>query len=163
MPNPNVEPHVLKEVSPGVYWTLLDFPATDMLLPALLDSSFPYVMCWHHQVGHHRWESFQLPVGEPETPEPVLARVIDVDFVVETRRFEQLLPAWGPRVRAVQLARVPPDHLDLRVLQGNALWNLLGEVGWHVWADIPGNDYAQIASPDRSVVDRAIRIVQNAS
>ena len=157
----NLEVHVVKEVASGVFSAVLDFPRKEALLPGLLESAFPYVLCWGHHVGCYRWEPFKVPVVDPQRPEEVLARAIDVDFVVATSRFKELLPDLGPGVCAVQLAQLPPDYLDLRKIKGKELWRQLNQVGWHVWVNIPGNDYAQIASPDRDVVARAIACVQN--
>ena len=151
---------MIKELVPGVHWALLDFPSTG-IVPALLDVETPHVLCWGGHVGSWRWEKFLVPVSAPLQPEPVLARAVEVDFVVETARFVELLPALGPGVSAVQLNELPPDHLDLRKVRGNELWRLLGEIGWHVWFEIPGNDFGQVASPDRSVVARAVQLAED--
>jgi hypothetical protein len=154
------EPHVIKEIAPGVHWALLDFPGTEVV-ETLLNPQVPYVLCWGGHLGHWRWEKFMLPISSPLQPEPVLARAIEVDFVVETSRFLELLPSLGPGVSAVQLDGVPQDHLDLRRIKGPELWRLLAEVGWYVWCDVPGNDFAQVASPHRRVVEQAVEWTKN--
>ena len=151
----NPQPHVIQEVAPGVYWALLDFPGVE-IVSSLVDPEVPHVLCWEVCLGRWQWERFLLPVGDPLSPEPVLARAVDVDFVVDTSRFLELVPKLGPGISAVQLHATPQDHLDLRKIKGPELWRLLGAVGWHVWFRVPGNDYAEVASPHRSVVEAAI-------
>ena len=127
------------------------------LLPA-----FPYVLCWGHHVGHYRWEPFELPITNPTRPESVLARVATLEFLTSTEHFTKMLPQLGRAVAAVQLAGRPPDYLDLEKIHGPELWRLLNATGWHVWARIPGNDYGEVASPSRAVVEQAIELVASA-
>ena len=148
-------PHVIKEVAPGVHWTLLDWPSVE-IIPSLLHADAPHVLCWGVHVGHNRWEEFLLPTTDPRETEAVLARALDLDFVISTGRFLELLPRIGPSIRGVQLLGRPQDHLDMRRIKGTELWRLLSEVGWHVWFDVPGNDFGKVASPHRHVVEAAI-------
>ena len=158
----NVEPHVVREIAPGVHWARLDFPSIE-IVRELIDEQVPHVLCWGGHLGCYRWEPFLLPVAEPLSPEPVLARAVEVDFIVDTSCFLSLLPEFRSSISIVQLRRVPPDHLDMRRIQGKELWRLLSEVGWHVWCNVPGNDHAQVASPHRAVVERAVKWTEEAS
>ena len=153
-------PHVIEEVAPGVHWALLDWPSVE-IVPSILNSAAPHVLCWGGQVGHHRWEEFLLPITSPRETESVLARSVELEFVISTARFLDLLPRMGRSVRGVQLLGRPQNHLDMRRIKGAELWRLLGEIGWHVLFDIPGNDFGQVASPDRRVVEAAVALVQD--
>jgi hypothetical protein len=163
MPDPKREvtptPHVIEELAPGVYWSLLDFPQLE-LLPVLLDPHAPHVLCWGQHVGRSRWEEFLLPIADPMETEAVLARAVELDFVISTTRFLALSPRMGPGIRGVQLLGRPQAYLDMRRIAGPELWRLLGEIGWHVWFDIPSSDFGQVASPHRHVVERAIAWTQ---
>ncbi len=155
--NKQPETHVVKEIVPGVFWTLLDFPSIN-IFQQLIDKSYTHVLCWGHHVGKSKWQEFMIPIVDPKKPESVLARAIEIDFVVPTDRFIRMLPTIGSGIKAVQLSNLPQNHLDLRTMHGKELWILLNEIGWYVWAEILGNDYAQIASPIRSVVEQAIKL-----
>ncbi len=148
-------PHQIQEVVPGVHRAILDWPSTE-IIPTLLDERHPFVLSWGGHLGDHRWQEFQLPIASPQQPEAVLARRVEVDFVVATSRYLELLPRLGPKQRGVQLLHPPQDHLDLRRIRGPERWRLLEEIGWHVWFDIPGNDFGEVASPDRAVVEAAV-------
>jgi len=150
----------IKEIYPGVFWSLLDHP-TSVLLGRLLDPATPYVLCWSHHVGNFSWQQFALPIVEPSVPERVLARVASFAFCCSTEQFMRLLPNLPLSIRAVQLRSLPPNHLDLDRIQGKERWRLLAECGWHVMLETPGNDFGEVASTSRLVVEKAISLMQN--
>jgi len=150
----------VKEIQAGVFWALLDCPKAN-ILEELLDPKAPFVLCWSHGVGSFRWEDFVLPILNPASPEKVRARRLEFSFVVPTEQFLKYLPRLGPGIRAVQLKSPPQDHLDLPKIRGPQLWRLFGECGWHVFLDTPGNDFGEIASPSRTVVERAIALMSS--
>ena len=154
-----LETNQIKEIEPGVYWTLLSFPESS-LLTQLLDPNTKYVLCWNHTVGNYAWREFCAPLVKPDQPLNLLSRVIHFDFILETKAFTDLLPEIGRAIKAVQLNRIPPDYLDMERIKGKQLHRVLRECGWHVLLDTPGNDYGQLMSPKREVLERAIAIVQ---
>jgi hypothetical protein len=147
----------IKEIQQGVFWALLDHPKAD-ILEELLDPNAPFVLCWSHAVGSFQWKDFALPILDPACPEKVRARYVEFSFVVPTEQFLKYLPRLGPGIRAVQLNSSPQDHLDLPKIRGTQRWRLFEECGWHVFLDTPGNDFGEIASPSRTVVEKAITL-----
>jgi hypothetical protein len=154
-----LETNRIKEIDPGVYWTLLSFPESS-LLTQLLDPNTKYVLCWNHTVGNFAWRRFRAPLVRPDQPLDFLSRVIQFDFILETEPFIKLLSDIGPAIKAVQLNHIPPDYLDMDKVKGRQLYRVLRECGWHVLLDTPGNDYGQLMSPKKEVLERAIEIVQ---
>jgi hypothetical protein len=150
----------IKEIHPGVFWTLLEHP-TSALFGQLLDPTAPYVLCWSHHVGDFSWQQFALPIVDPTVPEQVLARVANFAFCCSTEQFMRILPALSPSIRAVQLRSLPPNHLDLDRIQGKERWRLLADCGWHVLLDTPGNDFGEVASTSRHVVENAVALMQD--
>lgn len=148
----------IKEVAPGVYWVLLWCPESG-ILRHLLDIQKPFVLCWDHEIVSPTWSEFSLPVLDPREPVKVLSRTAHFDFIVPTRTFLEILPRMRPAIKAVQLSNVPPDYLDMKSIQGKQLYRILSECGWHVLLDTPANDYGQIMSPKREVLERAIDII----
>ncbi len=148
----------IKEIVPGVFWVLLWCPQSE-LLRSLLDPKEPYVLCWDHYIGNYAWADFKLPIYDTVEPKRVLSRVANFDFIVETEEFTKLLSYLSPAIKAVQLSSLPPDFLDMKRIKGKQLYRLLNECGWHVMLNTPANDYGQVMSPKREIVEQAIRLV----
>lgn len=153
------ETNRIKEIASGVYWVLLSSPKS-LMLRDVLDPQTQFVLCWDHEVGDYTWSEFDLPVLDPRTPIGVISRIVRFDFVIPTRRFLDILPGMKPAIKAVQLSRIPPDHLDMNRIHGKHLHRILRDCGWHVLLDTPANDYGQMMSPKREVLERAIEIMR---
>jgi hypothetical protein len=154
-----LETDQIKEVAPGAYWVLLECPQSS-LLRDLLDPGAGYVLCWGHYVGAPTWSQARLPVLDLREPIPVLSRIAHFDFILPTAEFLGILPRLSPGIKAVQLRKLPPDYLDMRRVKGKQLYRILGECGWHVLLDTPGNDYGELMSPRREVLERAVEIMR---
>ena len=154
-----IEINTIREASPGVYYVVLWCPESK-ILSKLLDPEMAVVLCWDHDVGNYSWQEFDLPILGPRESTKALSRIATFDFIVSTERFLQILPRMRPRIKAVQLGRVPPDYLDMRQIRGKPLYKILAECGWHVLLDTPANDYGQVLSPKREVLELAIEIMR---
>ena len=154
-----LETNKIKEIAPGVYWVLLWCPESN-ILRELLDPNTPFVLCWDHTLGNHTWQEFHLPLVEASNPIQLVSRLANIDFILPTDRFLGLLPMLGPAIRAVQLKSMPPNYLDMKTIKGKPLYRILGECGWHVLLDTPANDYGQVMSPMRSVLEKAIEMME---
>lgn len=159
--NTMLEVNKIKEVSPGVYWVKLWCPES-YILRELLDPQMPFVLCWDYEMGNYTWRGFCLPVLNPYEPINVLSRIANFDFILPTKKFLEILPHMRPAIKAVQLGSVPPDYLDMSRIQGKPLYRILAECGWHILIDTPANDYGQMMSPKREILERAIEIMQTA-
>jgi hypothetical protein len=154
-----LETNTIKEIAPGVYWVLLWCPEST-ILGELLDPQTPYVLCWSHEVGNYTWQEFRLPLVEPTEIIGLVSRMANFDFIVPTGRFLEILPKMRPAIRAVQLGKMPPDYLDMRTIKGKQLYRILGECDWHVLIDTPANDYGQVMSPKRNVLEKAVETME---
>ena len=152
-----LETNQIKEVAPGVFWVLLWCPESSILRELLAPAG--YVLCWDYDVGDFTWREARLPVLDLDEPISVRSRAVNFDFILPTEDFVGILPRMRPAVRAIQLGRLPPDHLDMRRIEGKELYRILGECGWHVLLDTPANDYGQVMSPRREVLERAVGIM----
>ena len=156
-----IDIHKMKEIYPGVFYSVLDMPDADIFLK-LIDPDMAYVLCWENGVGNYTWQDFNLPITSPEKVEKVLARRIEFSFCCATEKFMTLLPNMEPSLKAVQLNAVPPKHFSIEQFPKKQTWRVLKECGWHVMIDIPGNDYGEVFSPYREVVEKAISIAESA-
>jgi hypothetical protein len=146
----------VKELAPGVFWALMWCPTAALFARLLRPDG--YVLIWEHRVGNYSWQEYLLPVVAPTEPVAVLGRSVEMDVLVPTSRFAELLPRLRPAIKAVQLGNLPPDYLDMRRIKGAQLYRLLQDCNWHLLIDTPANDYGQIMSPDRQVVEQAIAL-----
>ena len=146
----------IKELAPGVFWSLLWCPTAQHLGQLLRPDG--HVLVWKHRVGHVSWEEARVPVVDLTDPVSVRARYVEMDLLLPTATFLELLPRLEPAISAVQLGVEPPHYLDLRRIKGRQLYRLLREAEWHVLMDTPANDFGQVMSPHREVVERAISL-----
>jgi hypothetical protein len=151
-----LETDKIKEVAPGVFWVLLWCPESSLLRELLAPAG--YVLCWDYDVGDFTWRDARLPVLDLKEPLTVRTRAVNFDFILPAAEFAEILPRMKPAIRAVQLGKLPPDYLDMRRIKGEQLYRILSECGWHVLLDTPANDYGQLMSPNREVVERAVEL-----
>ncbi|HEV2803031.1 MAG TPA: hypothetical protein VGW12_21370 [Pyrinomonadaceae bacterium] len=142
----DLEIHKIKEIHPGVFWMLLDWP-TSKLLHLLLSDKYQYVWCHNHLVGNYTWDKFTLPLFGGSTTYNVISRTVTFDFILPTGEFRSILPQLRAGIHVVQVDRLPPDYFDLDKVKGKERYRLLNECDWLFEFDVPGNDYGQIASP----------------
>lgn len=154
-----METHVIKEIHPGVYYTLLDFPKPSIVLE-LLSDSYPWIMRWETHVGNHTWQQYTLPINGLGASREVFTRCVEYDYVVETSKFREFY-SDSSSLQLAQLKKFPQNHLRLQTIKGKQRYRLLAEVDWHFVCDIPGaRDYAPIESPDRNLIQKAIELTE---
>jgi len=150
----SLEVHKIKEIHPGVFWMLLDFP-TSRLLPFILSDKYRYVWCHNHRVGNGSWREYRLPLFLDKDAHDVASRIVFFDFIVPTEKFKEILPKVDAGVHVIQLNEMPPDYFDLDRIKGN--YRLLAKSDWLFEFDVPGNDYGQIASPKEELLQSILR------
>jgi hypothetical protein len=148
----SLEIHKIKEIHPGVFWMLLDCP-TSKLLHFLLSDKYQYVWCHNHLVGNYTWDKFRLPLFRSTSPYDVISRVATFDFILPTGEFRNILPQLRVGVHVVQLNKLPPDYFDLDKVKGKERYRLLSECDWLFEFDAPENDYGQLASPQKGLLE----------
>ena len=153
----SVEIHRIKEIFPNVFWVLLDCPKSDILLD-LLNPDVPYVLCWDHSTGDYSWQQYRLPLTTPDSEHEIYSRILKFDFLISTQEFISLLPEMSAGIKMVQIRQMPPDYLDLSVIQGRERYRLLSECGWELELRTPGNDSGELLSPNRELLERAIEL-----
>lgn len=147
----SLEIHKIKEIHPGIFWMLLDFP-TSQLLSLLLSDEYQYVWCHNHRLGNYSWDKYHLPLFNDKVSYEVLSRFVLFDFTVPTKMFKEMLPNFDAGIHVIQLNRQPPDYFDLDKVRGKERYRLLGECEWLFEFEVPGNDYGQIASSNKQLL-----------
>ncbi|MEM8736669.1 MAG: hypothetical protein AAGG44_20735, partial [Planctomycetota bacterium] len=128
-------------------------------IQALSKDDYPFVLCWRHCTGNFTWQRMKLPLVDTNTNISVRSRMIEFDFVLETDLFRQTFEGFQKSLNVVQINSVPPDHLDLHKVEGSERYRLLDQIGWRFLIQVPGaRDFAFVASPDKSLVQKAISI-----
>ena len=151
----SLDVHKIKEIHPGVFWMLLDFP-TSKLLHFFLSDEYQFVWCHNHLVGNYTWDKFRLPLFTGNSSYEVISRVVSFDFILPTSKFRNILPQLRAGVHVVQLNKLPPDYFDLDKVKGKERYRLLSECDWLFEFDVPGNDYGQIASPRKELLEELL-------
>jgi hypothetical protein len=152
----SLEIHKIKEIHPGVFWMLLDFP-TSKLLPFILNDEYQYVWCHDHRVGNYSWDEYRLPLFQDKAAYDVVSRIVSFDFIVPTKKFRELLPKLDAGIHAIQLNKMPPDYFDLDKIKGKERYRLLAECEWLFEFDVPGNDYGELVSPKEELLQNLLR------
>jgi hypothetical protein len=152
----SLEVHKIKEIHPGIFWMLLDFP-TSKLLPFILSDEYQYVWCHNHRVGNYAWDEYRLPLFQDKVVYDVASRIVLFDFIVPTEKFKELLPKLDAGVHIIQLNKMPPDYFDLDKVKGKERYRLLAACDWLFEFDVPGNDYGQVASPKEELLQNLLR------
>jgi len=155
----SMETHVIHEIHPGVFYTLLDFPKPSIVID-LLSDDYPWVMRWGNHVGDSTWQEYNLPIKGLNDSRDVFTRGVEYDYVVETSKFLEMYSDRSS-VELAQLRKFPQDYLNLKNINGKERYRLLAEVDWYFTCDIPGaRDYAPIESPDRNLIEKAIKLTE---
>ena len=135
-------------------------PCTCGLLAHILDSSIPFVWIrrhWPHPAI--QWWRAPLPLSAAGRPHDVEVRSLEFELQLPTERFLELLPEFEDHgIHLCQMTRAVPDSLTLHNVPDAAATRILIQNGLHLQFFLPhADEYAQLASPHRDVLERALR------
>ena len=155
------ELHVVTEVGPGVFGTLLA-PCSTHVLPYLLvpaPTSFVWLVAYH---PHHvvEWVDLPLPLAPNTAARRLHARLPRYDLQFGYAEFLEVLPELhAPAgMLALQMRRPVPNTLTIeRLGDGPQRWRILKQNGWLLSFDLPHDgEYAWVEAPDRQHLDRVL-------
>jgi hypothetical protein len=153
----SIVPNQISEIHPGVFYSVLDFPVID-ILDDLLDDSYGYVLILSHGYGDYTWRPHKMSLmANQEDGWNIWTRMVTLDFVITLHDFKKLRKSLAAG-HFIQIKGVPPDFFDSKKIQGAGFYSMLEKIGWNFELIIPSNDYAQIMSPSRDVIEKAISL-----
>lgn len=142
----------------GHFQVILDYPhARD--LENILVRSCRYVWGIEHNEGRTSWMPYQHTLfGEKIDSKNILARNIEMEFLMDTNTFIELIPKIGQTIHLIQTNIQPPYYINLDRLKGKQKYDLLkNKLNYYLEVEIPGaSDYGTLISPDRYFLESIV-------
>ena len=150
--------NTIKQTGKDRYCIILDF-ATIKLVPFLVSDTYKYVWVYNHKLSKSNiWENRNLPILD-ELPEiNVRSKNVQFDFILETKKFVELLPKWSSGIQMIQMNKMPPDNFDPMKLKGEQRYQILqNDCEYLFELDIPSaTDFGTLISPNRVYLESLI-------
>lgn len=152
-----IETNKIKEIYPGHYQMILDYPTVNFL-PNILNKEMGFVWVVGHVENGDDWKPYKYSLYGMRTYKlkvEVEARDLRMDYIVKTSDFLKLIPYIDQTITLYQISKKPPRYLDLARLKGRGKYDLLKkEAGYLFEIEIPiMTDYAPIVSSNRSFLE----------
>jgi hypothetical protein len=155
-----IEINKIKEIYKGHYQVILDFPSPNDLVK-ILDTSYKYVWGIEHNENLLEWKKYDYCLyGEKVKSDVVFTRNMEMEYLMETSDFLQLISNIHQTIRIIQTNVIPPYYMNLKQLTGKGKYDLLkNKIDYLFELEMPGAiDYAPLISPNinflENVVDR---------
>jgi len=134
----------------GHYQLILDFHSKLDIIK-ILDTSCKYVWGINHIENSVNWATYNHTLYECEIDNSeILVRNIQMEYIISTEEFINVIPLIKQKINIVQTNIVPPYYLNLNRLNGKGKYDLLKkEINYLFELDVPGaSDYITIVSPN---------------
>jgi len=145
-----IETNKIEEIYKGHYQVILDFPNQNDLIK-ILDISYKYVWGIEHNENSLEWEKYDYHLyGEKVNSDVVLARNMQMEYLIETSDFLRLIPNIHQTIKIIQTNVIPPYYMNLSQMKGKGKYDLLKDkVDYLFELEMPGAvDYAPLISPN---------------
>lgn len=153
-----VETNVIKEIYKGHYQVILDFPGPSDLIK-IIDTSYKYVWSIEHNENSLEWGKYNYCLyGKRVKSDSVFARNIEMEYLMETSDFLQLIFDIHQTVKIIQTNIIPPYYINIKQLTGKGKYDLLkNKIDYLFELEMPGAiDYAPIISPQVKFLENII-------
>ena len=153
-----VKTNVIKEIYKGHYHVILDFP-TPSDLTKILDISYKYVWGSGHNENLSEWKKYDYYLyGKKVTSDVVFARNMEMEYLMETSDFLQLIPNIHQTIKIIQTNVIPPYYMNLSRLTGKGKYDSLkNKIDYLFELEMPGAiDYAPLISPNINFLENVI-------
>ena len=157
------EVNTIKEIYKGHYQVILDFPTSKDLLK-ILDPSYKYVWGFNHNENSIEWSEYKHTIFDRPNKSSFVVRNINMEYLIETSSFLELIPFIHQSVKLIQTNIIPPSYLNLTRLEGKGRYDLLkNKVDYLFEIDMPGSsDYTPIVSPNLAFLEKLIENLKSA-
>lgn len=157
------EVNTITEIFKGHYQVILDFPEP-IDLEKIIDKNYRYIWGISHNELGPSWTPYDYSLfGVKLDGMQLQARNIEMEFLIETDKFIELIPFINQTIKIVQTNSIPPAYLDLKRLTGQSRYNLLKDkIEYLFELEMPGAvDYAPIVSSDIEFLKELIKKFAN--
>ena len=154
-----METNVIKEIYKGHYQVILDFPTPNDLIN-IIDASYKYIWGVSHIENSLEWEPYDyLLFGNKANANTTLVRNLEMEFLINTYDFLQLIPNIHQSIKIVQTNTKPPYYLNIKQMSGKGKYDLLkSKIDYLFELELPGAaDYAPIVSSDVVFLENVLK------
>ena len=153
-----IEVNKIKEIYPGHYFVLLDFPAKEDLYE-IVDLSYKYIWGFNHIENGTEWKKYPYNLfGKSISEMKIEARNMQFEYIISTNDFVKLVPNINQTISIIQTNIVPPYYMDINRLKGKGKYDLLkNKIDYLFELEMPGAvDYAPLISPSIYFLENVI-------
>jgi hypothetical protein len=153
-----MEANKIIEIYKGHFQVILDFPTQNDLYK-IISNNYKYIWGIEHKEIRSSWKNYDFTLFDSRVSSNFLmARNIEMEFIIETVDFLKIIPAINQTVKIVQTNTIPPNFLNLKELKGKSKYDLLkNKVDYLFELELPGAiDYAQLVSPNVAFLEDVI-------
>lgn len=157
-----METNKIAEIYKGHFQVILDFPSQNDLYK-IINNDYKYVWGVEHNEIRSSWENYDFTLFDLRIQNSFLmARNIEMEFIIETSNFINLIPSINQTIKIIQTNIIPPSYLDLKRLKGKGKYDLLkSKVDYLFELELPGaTDYAPLVSPNIEFLENVIKQFQ---
>lgn len=160
-----METNKIIEIHKGHFQVILDFPTPNDLYK-IIDNDYKYIWGVEHNEIRSSWENYDFTLFDLKLHNTFLmARNIEMEFIVETSTFIKLIPTINQTIKIVQTNSIPPPYLDLKKLSGKSKYDLLkNKIDYLFELELIGAvDYSPLISPNIQFLEGVIKKITSLS
>ena len=152
-----IEVNKIKEIYKGHYQVILDFPEPQDLLK-IIEPTYKYIWGFEHSENSIEWAKYTHSIFGKPCKENFRVRNINMEYLVETNSFLELIPFIHDTVNLIQTNIIPPYFLNMDRLKGKDRYDLLkSKIDYLFEINMPGAiDYTPIVSPNRTFLENVV-------
>lgn len=158
-----METNKISEIYKGHFQVILDFPTQNDLYK-IISNDYQYVWGIEHKEIRSSWKDYDFTLFDVKISSNnfLMARNVEMEFIIETIDFLKIIPSINQTVKIVQTNIIPPSFLDLKQLRGKSKYDLLkNKVDYLFELELPGAvDYASLISPNVVFLETVIERFQ---
>ena len=153
-----IEVNTIKEIYIGHYQVILDFPEPKDLLK-IIEPSYKYIWGFEHNENSIEWAEYTHSIFGKPCNENFRVRNINMEYLIETHSFLELIPFIRNGVKLIQTNITPPHYLNMDRLKGKGRYDLLkSRIDYLFEICMPmAIDYAPIVSPNLTFLENVIK------
>ena len=136
-----------EELYPGT-WKMHIYHSDHRLLLQALNPGVPFVWLHNFSFGGLEWGMHSFPIFDGQSEVALFTREFELDLIIPTERFIDVLPELGDKhLHVIQLYEKPPYFLKLDKVSGMPKYELLKRSGYYFeYRDGKGKDLGEIVS-----------------
>lgn len=154
-----LEVNKIKEIYPGHFFVLLDFPSIKDLY-RIIDVSYKYIWNFKHIENEITWEKYTYNLyGKSVTQQMELnVRNIQLEYLILTDDFIKIIPNIRGDLNIIQTNIIPPPYLRLEKFEGKSRYNILrNKIDYLFELTMPSAiDYSSLISPNKVFLEKVI-------